>query len=520
MHLGEVFNATARINPDRLAVACGGQELTFRQLNDQGNRLANGLLAHGLTPGDRVIIFLPNDVGVAVGFIGCLKAGGLLVPVSTRLSASELAFQIGDCTPTALLYSDEDGEKVAAAVKDHPDVLLIDVSGKADAGGTTLARLLENADSRTPPPLPYDFTDAVVAYTSGTTGLPKGAILTHANSIVSQFISATQYRLSPSDIYMATSPMAHRTGFARIVTMSCLGGAMIAQPKFDPEDIARLIEKYQVTNISLVSTAAGMFVDYLEKSDHKLESLVQLVSGGEAFPLHIKERLHARLPNMGIHLFYGSTESGTISSLFPDEQIRKDGSVGQVWPGVEMRLVDENRKDVAPGEVGEVVNRTGIPGTFATFRGYFNNPEATNECFENGWFHTGDAGRLDEDGYLFLMDRVKDMILSGGLNIFSREVELAVASADGVRDVAVCAAPDAKWGEAVTAFVVREPGKNPTAEAIIDHCKEEIASYKKPSHVFFVDALPTNAVGKVLKRDLRERAKELVGPGRQGESGM
>ncbi len=510
MKLGDVLLSSAVRVPDRLAVLCGAERLTFKELNARGNQLANALLARGLGLGDRVVIYMPNSVAVSVVFAACLKAGALLVPVSTRLTAQELGFIIDDCQPFAVMYAEEDAAKVVAATKSTPKALLVDTSGRAVSGGIALAALAAEGGIAEPPKLPFDFQDCMIGYTAGTTGLPKGAIITHANSIFGQYVAATIYGQGDTDVFFATSPMAHRTGFARMVSSYCLGVPLLCQPNFNPAEMATLIEEYGVTQLSIVPTPLRMFLDHLERTDHKLSSIKTIVTGGEACPTDVKLLLKKRLPHARLFLFYGSTEGGTLGALEPDAQFTKDGSSGRPWPGIEIKLIGEDGGEVAPGEAGEIVARSGEPGRFMIFREYYKRPEANAEQIKDGWFRTGDAGRLDEDGYLYIVDRVKDMILSGGLNIYSKEVEHALATAPGVRDVAVCAAPDKEFGEAVAAFVIAKPGETPDKTAIIEHCRERIAGYKKPKHVFVVDEFPRNAVGKVMKADLRAMAKKLL----------
>jgi long-chain acyl-CoA synthetase len=225
---------------------------------------------------------------------------------------------------------------------------------------------------------------------------------------------------------------------------------------------------------------------------------------GEAFPLDVKRRLSDALPQVRFYSFYAMTEAGAIAWLDSDEQFSHPTSVGRAWPGVDVKLVDNDSAEVATGEVGEIWVRSGQPGYFSTMREYFERPEDTAKTLRNGWVATGDMGRFDEDGYLYLMDRKKDMVLSGGYNIYSKEVELAIQSLPAVRDVAVIGVPDPMFGEAVAAYVELNDGARLDAQEVIAHCRESIASYKKPKHVFFVAALPRNSTGKVLKNQLRE----------------
>jgi long-chain acyl-CoA synthetase len=247
-----------------------------------------------------------------------------------------------------------------------------------------------------------------------------------------------------------------------------------------------------------------MLLPEIEADPGRFRTLRAAVVTGEAFPVEVKQRLLRALPELELHSFFAMTEVGAITNLGPSEQFAKGSSVGRVNPGVELKLVDDKGEKVPVGEAGEILVRSGPPGSCLTMRGYYNNPAATAEAIENGWVKTGDLGRFDAEGYLYIVDRKKDMVLSGGYNIYSKEVEAAIMGLPEVHDVAVVGVPDAVYGEAVAAFVEMHPGQSVAAERIIEHCRETIASYKKPRYVRFVQALPRNSTGKVLKYELRQ----------------
>jgi len=254
-----------------------------------------------------------------------------------------------------------------------------------------------------------------------------------------------------------------------------------------------------------VPTVGRMMLAEVEAAPRDFASVRVMLVTGEAFPLDVKQRLHQALPDARFYSFYAMTEAGALAWLDSSEQFTHPTSVGRVWPGVEIKLVGEDGKQVATGEVGEVWVRSGRPGLYSTMRGYFNRPQETAEAIRDGWVVTGDMGRFDDQGYMYLVDRKKDMVLSGGYNIYCKEVELAIQSFPGVNDAAVIGVPDPVFGEAVAAYVELAPGIGQDAEAIIAHCREQIASYKKPKYVFFVPSMPRNSTGKVLKNALREQ---------------
>ena len=360
------------------------------------------------------------------------------------------------------------------------------------------------------PSIPPDDDDCVIGYTSGTTGNPKGAIATHRNLIlIHGLMNAVEFRLSGADRTLVTTPMAHRTGLGHIANMFCLGSSIVIMPRFDPVEAVDLIEREEVTVISCVPTIARLFAPEVERRPEACASLRTMMATGEIFPVALRDRLMAVLPDLQIFSFFAQTETGFVTCLRPEEQEAQPQSLGRAVPGVEIRIVDENLNDLPDGEAGEALVRCGMPGEITTMREYHNRPEANREnILEGGWMKTGDVFRRDEDGYLYFVDRAKDMIVSGGLNIYSKEVELVLIDHPLVGDAAVIGVPDAEFGESVMAFVQVEEGGTVSAEALIEHCRERIASYKKPKYVRFVDALPMTGTGKVQKRELRQSVED------------
>ncbi len=269
-----------------------------------------------------------------------------------------------------------------------------------------------------------------------------------------------------------------------------------------------LIEAEGVTVVSLVPTIARMLLPEIEKRPQACRSIRIVVATGEAFPEDVQLRLTELLPQVRVYGFYSQTEGGFMASLSPEDRLTHPGSVGRPVPTVEVRIVDDNMRDVAPGEPGEILVRCGAPGERSVMRGYYQLPDANAEAFIDGWLRTGDVGRMDDDGFLYFVDRAKDMIVSGGLNIYSREVELALAKHAAVADAAVIAVPDPEFGEAVMAFVELAPGRTVSQDELVEHCRTHIAGYKKPKHVSFVAALPRNTTGKVMKGPLRDQARQ------------
>lgn len=516
MRLEVIVAAHAQRTPDRVAVSCGGRRQTYRELVDASDRLACGLSALGVGVGDRVLVYVRNSVEFVQCLCASFRVGAIVVPVNTRLTPKEIEYFVADSKPHAIIHD--------AAARDVVDSFGHDlgrarriVLGEARDGEIRYDELLRTA-LRALPPVPCDATEAMIIYTSGTTGRPKGALITHANILVQHgFINAIEWGIGRDDVYLVTTPLAHRTAQGRLGNSLCLGGTLVIMEKFDAEAAVALIESEGVTVAGMVPTVARMLMPVIEKAPARCRSLRRIVVTGEAFPVEVKKRLMELLPDVRLASFFAMTEVGAVTSLDHEEQFTHASSVGRVTPGVEVRLVDDAGADVPTGETGEMLVRTGRPGAFTTFLGYFNRPEDTAASIEDGWVRTGDLARFDDDGYMYIVDRKKDMVLSGGFNIYTKEVEQALHSHPSVEDVAVVGVPDPVFGEAVAAFVELRPGASATAEEMIEHCRESIASYKKPKYVFFVDALPRNTLGKVLKADLRRSAAETVSAQEQAQ---
>jgi acyl-CoA synthetase (AMP-forming)/AMP-acid ligase II len=405
-----------------------------------------------------------------------------------------------------VIYSPQERAAVREAT-DALDRITLVVGGNAEAGEAAIDELIDDAAGRTPVIAPFAPDHALLCYTSGTTGRPKGAIATHRNLVIGQgWVNAAEWRLSAADRTLVATPMAHRTGMARMAASFCLGSTLILQERFDPDETVRLIEAERCSHIGVVPTIARLLLPAIEARPDACATLRTMLATGEVFPTADKARLFAALPQLQLHSFYSQTEAGLVTNLRPEEQERFADSIGQPIAGAEVRLVDAALDDVAPGEAGEILVRCGGPGETTLMAGYYNRPEDTATAFVDGWLRTGDMARQGEDGYYYFVDRLKDMIVSGGLNIYSREVEDALMSHPAVEEAAVVGVPDAEFGEAVMAFVIAADGAGVSEAALIEHCRTRIAGYKKPRHVRFVDTLPRNSTGKVAKHLLRDES--------------
>jgi acyl-CoA synthetase (AMP-forming)/AMP-acid ligase II len=360
---------------------------------------------------------------------------------------------------------------------------------------------LTNRGSEAEPPVEISEDDHfAIVYTAGTTGRPKGALITHRNfmwGVLNQIMSYT----SPFQKVLQVFPLSHNAGLLALCARMMRGDTLVIIKGTDLELILKTIQEEKITMLGLVPTLSNALsqVPFLDKYDR---GSVELVGSGAAIlPTETKKRMRHVFPNAGIFDTYGMTEcSGPITSLNPDDAFRKEACIGKPFPYLEVRLVDDDGNDAAPGEVGEIT----VYGP-AVMKGYYKYPEATEEAIRDGWLFTGDLARADEEGYLYIVDRRKDLIITGGYNVYPKEVEDVLFTHPKIIDVAVIGTPHPKWGESIRAVVVPKKGETIKEEEIIEFCKDKLASYKKPTSVVFVDALPKSPVGKVLKRELRDK---------------
>jgi long-chain acyl-CoA synthetase len=511
MRLETLLAGHALRRPDHTAVVCGTTRLGYAALAGSVQRIASGLRTLGIAPGDRVLVYLPNGVELVQTLYAAFSLGAIAVPVNTRLTARELEHVFADAGPAAAVYHAGGRDAVRPGMGVVAGCRAIAVGG-TDAGESAFHALAATPATALPEIAPGQ-DDCLIMYTSGTTGAPKGAILTHANMIVQNvFMHGTEWGIGRDDRYLVVTPLAHRAGVSRLFNALGLGGTLVILDKFDPARTIDAIERERVTVTGLVPTAIRMLLPELRRAPARCATLRRIIVSTEAFPVPLKRELLALLPGAEIHSVFGSTEA-LVTNLRHAEQFTHPASVGRPIPGVEVRLVDDDGRDVGEGEVGELAVRSGPPGRFATLRAYFNRPEETAAAIRDGWFHTGDLARRDAEGYLYIVDRKKDMVVSGGFNVYSKEVEAVLAAHPSVAEAAVIGVPDELYGEAVAAFVEPSGPDRPDPQALIDHCRGQLAGYKKPKHVFVVDALPRNSTGKVLKNELRAAARLDRAPG-------
>ena len=511
--LGDLPRRTARRVPDKLAIVDGRTRLTFAELDAVVDRAAAALADTGLAKGDRLALLCHNSWQFAVLDFACARAGVVLVPVNFMLGGDEVAFILDHSGATAFVVEDALLPVAEAAIAasdgsvEHRAVVRL--AGDAHAvpdGWVDLQQWLDH-DGTPPAVLVGDDDPVRMMFTSGTESRPKGALLS-SRSLLWQYVScAVDGSMSADDVELHTLPLYHCAQLDCFLGVDVyLGATSVILPGPDPAAILRAIEEHRVTKFFAPPTVWIGLLRHPDFDAADLSSLRKGYYGASPMPVEILREIQRRLPDVALWNFYGQTEMAPLATILgPDEQLEYAGSAGRAALNVETRVVDDADQPVPPGTVGEIVHRS----PHATL-GYYRDEDKTAEAFRHGWFHSGDLGYLDEDGRLYVVDRKKDMIKTGGENVASREVEEAVYTLDGVAEVAVFGISHPVWVEAVTAVVVPKPGVTLTPDEVIAHCRGVLAGYKTPKYVVVADALPKNPSGKILKRSLRAEHADLA----------
>ncbi|WP_066942126.1 fatty acyl-CoA synthetase [Microtetraspora fusca] len=512
--LADLLRRSARRHPGRLAVSDGRTGRTFAELDEDASRLAGALIARGVRPGDRVAVLSRNSVEYVQTIFGVARAGAVLVPINFMLGADEVGYVLAHSSAVALI-AQEALLPVARDAAKASDRLRIRVAyGDAD-GWEPFDALLAHEDAEAPVVLIGADDPAQVLYTSGTESRPKGAVLSHA-ALIAQYSSCViDGGMDRNDVELHAMPLFHcAQQHCFLVPDIQLGAVSHILPGPDPAAVLEAIERHRVTKFFAPPTVWISLLRHPDFDRRDLSSLRKGYYGAAIMPVEVLREIGERLPGVRLWNFYGQTEMAPVAVMLqPEDQIRKAGSAGQAALNVETRVVDADGDDVPPGEIGEIVHRS--PHAVL---GYLDDPEKTAEAFRGGWFHSGDLGVMDDEGYLTVVDRIKDMIKTGGENVASREVEEAVYEHPAVAEVAVVGVRHPSWIEAVVAIVVTKPGTAVTEEELRAHTRSRLAAFKVPKAVAFVDALPKNPSGKILKRELRDLhsglADRIPGAGR------
>jgi long-chain acyl-CoA synthetase len=514
-NLAVILENSARAYPDKEAITFSHFRLTFKIVDDLANQIANGLQSAGIRKGDKVAFSCPNIPYFPIVYFGILKTGAVFVPLNVLLHEREVAYHLSDSDSVAFICFEGreelpigkfgyEGFKEAKSCEHFWIIPTIPGGDSPIEGVPTLADLMHEQ------PTTFDTVQCraddtcIIIYTSGTTGRPKGAELTHSNILMNCMSTRRLIKGGPDDVALAVLPLFHSFGLTGLLNSAVLNGSrLVLVPRFEPAEVLRAFQEESVTLFAGVPTMYWELLHYPEADKYDLEKISQTwrlgVSGGAAMPVELMKRFQEKF-QIPILEGYGLSETSPTASFSREDMPQKIGSIGvPIW-GVEMMVVDPEMNEVPRGETGEIVIRG-----HNVMKGYYKHDEANEEAFRGGWFHTGDIGFQDEDGYFFIVDRIKDMIIRGGFNVYPREVEEVLMMHPDITLAAVIGVPSEEHGEEIKAYVIpRQEGSLTTAD-VIAFSKKEMAGYKYPRIVEFCESLPIGPTGKVLKKELRQK---------------
>jgi len=495
---------SVRKYPQKTAIVFEDRTFTYEQFNDRVNRVSNALMAMGLVKGDRVSVLAMNCNEIVEVIMALGKCGMVAVPVNFRFVGSEIEWVVNQPRSKAFFVAAEYVEMIEELRAKLPLVKhYVAISSRPVEGMHDYETLIAESHATEPSVQVLDNDPWFIGFTSGTTGFPKGAVVSHGGRIMPALNVIIEYGLRDTDVDLVTMPIFHSNGltFAHIGLM--LGNTVVILRQFDPEVVLSAIEKYRLSYVSMVPTMYTRILALPDgvKARYDVSSMRVLISSSAPLLTQTKEEILAFFPSAELNEFYGSTEAGIVTNLKPRDQMRKERCVGQPIFGVQVRIVDPEGNDVPVGEVGELYSRG------PCLSDYDGNPDAMKRAFRDGWFTAGDLARFDEEGYVYIVDRRTDLILSGGENIYPAEVEEVLARLPGVAELAVIGIAHPVWGESVHAVIVPVGSQTITLADVDAFCKGRLASYKRPRSVELVEALPKTATGKILRRVLKDERK-------------
>lgn len=499
-NIGLFLAKRARLNPNMLGLIYEGRQITYREWNERANRAANAFLGLGVKPGDRVGLLLMNSPEFLECFFGLAKIGAISVPLNWRLAPPEISYVANNAGIRALVYGTEFASTVGAIRNELPVGDYIAVGAEAPAGDFTYAAFTENADAKEPPVQAAGDDPLVIYFTAGTTGRSKGVVLTHNNLFYDSCTVSFSLDWHQGDRVLVAMPLFHIGALIYVVIDTHVGATTVLMKAFDPVGFLQTIQNYQVNSFLAVPAMLNFMRQVPNFNEIDLSSVRWALCGGDAVPVPLIQVWAQR--GIACQQVYGLTEcTGGAAVLGPERALEKVGSTGLPMFHTDIRVVDDEGNDTAPGVVGEVT----IRGPHV-MREYWNNPQATVETIRDGWLHTGDLGKLDEEGYLYIVDRKKDMIISGGENIYPAEIESVLMSMPQLAEVGVIGVPDPTWNEVVCVVARLKEGQSLTLDDVVAYCTGKLGKYKIPKRLIITDQpLPRNPTGKLLKRVLREK---------------
>ncbi len=507
INVGQWIQKWSTIQPKKRALIFEGGSFTYRQLSDRIHQLCNALLGMGVKKGDRIAILLYNCNQYLEAYFAISRIGAIAVPLNYRLAPPELEYLLCNAGAETLIFDGEFVETVKWLRQKIPVKTGRYVGVGVDVPGWSLGyeRVIAENTPETPD-FPWEVTGDdphLIMYTSGTTGLPKGAVLPHQKTFYNCLNADIFFELKPTDVMLIVVPLFHSAGL--VITASPTyyqGGTVVLHRRFNARKILEDIEGYRVNKFLAITTMYNFILQRESISRYDLSSLETCYVGGERVPPSLVEKY--REHGIRLRQIFGQTETSILLWTTEEDAMNKTGTVGKPVPHCEIRLVDSLGRDVRVGEVGEIIARGPI-----LMRGYWNSPELTEKTIQNGWLHTGDLAKVDEDGCFYIVDREKDMYISGGENVYPAEIEKIYSAHPRVFEVAVVGVPDEKWGQVGKVFIVLKEGSSMTEEEALRYCEGKVARFKIPKHCQFVKVLPKTESGKIKKSSLREISPEF-----------
>ena len=502
MLVRDLFNRQLEKTPDATALVFDGKKTTWREIDSLSNQFAQGLIRRGLKKGDRVAAILTNSLEFIVSYVALLKSGGIFVPLNPLLTLAHITYALNHSETTVFLCNDDYVPGIRWILPDLRSIEQIVTVGEKDSsdGMVSFSEVLAEGSGEPPPVSLTDDDIAVFLYTAGTTGDPKGVVHTHFNCGFVAEHWARVFGMGPGKSILMVLPLFHSSGL-HCVTLPALisGQKIVMNDRYNTQWCLETMEKHRIASLLFVPAMANLVINHPDFSGYDLSGLEMALIGGAIVPYELLRQWRDAFPDLSIINAYGQTESCPCSTGKWDVDIlKKPRSVGKPWDYVELKILDDGGNELSPGEVGEIVYRVA-----SVMKEYYKAPELPAETLKEGWLFSGDLGFVDEDGYVFIVDRKKDIIIRGGENISSMEVEEVLHEHPAVLEASAIGAPDKFMGETVMAVVVRRPGHGLTEEELIRFCADRLERFKIPERVAFMEDLPRNPGGKVLKRELK-----------------
>lgn len=498
----DMLHRSAKRFPNKEIIVFEDKRVTYKEMVSNVNKLAHWLQQQGIKKGDKVAGLLFNGVEFIESLFATVKIGAVFVPINYRLTEPEIEYILSHSDSKLVIFDKKFSEEINNIKERIPGLEILVQLGQNEFNDDDIfkyTQIMTQPEVEAKSPRLTDNDECLILYTSGTTGRPKGVVLTHKNVFINAMNMCIEFNLTRNDTQLVTTPLFHIAGISASTMFIFISGTSVIHQRFDPLTFIQTIEKEKVNYAFMVPSMWDMVISHPDFHKYNVDSLRIINTAATTTPLELKKRLMKSFPNGSVFDTFGMTETAaSTATLKGYDPLDKTGTVGMPYTNVEIKVVDDFMNEVKPGEVGEILYRGPT-----MMKEYYKNPIETEKAFKGGWFHSGDLVTLDEDGYISIVGRKKDMIISGGENIYPKEIEEVLYTHPDIVDAAVVGIPDPKWGETPKAFIVKAPNSMLTADQVIEYLDNKIANYKKPRHVEFINEMPRNASGKILKHVLK-----------------